>query len=407
MEKTKHGLILIVLCLLGNWAFSNPFIRLDPTRLAKTKAMIGNGTASVQTISAYHRLLDRADELLSCKNPNVMDKTLIPPSGDKHDYLSISRYWWPNTETEDGLPWVRSDGNTNPETQTDAVDRKRLGFMGKGVWQLSLAYYFTNDEKYAQKAIQMIETWFLQPETLMNPHLEYGQSVPGNPNRRATGILDGRSLVMFIPDAINLLSDSEYWSDGLQLNTTKWFSDYLLWLTQSKLGIKGSEQKNNHGSWYTFQVASLALYLGNEPLVRKMVESAEGRLDEMLDDEGGQRHELTRSRSFFYSCFNLQALTLIAVIADKIGMDMWHYESDGHKGLSLAINYLTPVVEGKEWPHKTLKPIDISDLVPVLALLPEAADYKPYKKVLSKILETMANDQEVDSLQEYWLLNHH
>ena len=33
-----------------------------------------------------------------------------PPSGDKHDYLSYSRYWWPDPEKNDGLPYIRRDG---------------------------------------------------------------------------------------------------------------------------------------------------------------------------------------------------------------------------------------------------------------------------------------------------------
>ncbi|QWX85682.1 alginate lyase family protein [Cellulophaga sp. HaHaR_3_176] len=50
---------------------------------------------------------------------------------------------------------MRKDGKTNPDTQTDSVDRKRLGFMGRGVCNLNLAYYFTNDEKYAERALKL------------------------------------------------------------------------------------------------------------------------------------------------------------------------------------------------------------------------------------------------------------
>ncbi|WP_206285880.1 alginate lyase family protein [Yeosuana marina] len=403
MIKIEKTLFLILLmCFFNTNANTNPFIRLDSTSLATSKKMIQNGTASKQTFTAYQKLIKSANNLLKSKNPTVMDKTMLPPTGNKHDYMSISRYWWPNPQKENGLPWVRIDGKTNPETQTDTVDRKRLGFMGKGVWTLSLAYYFTNDEKYANKAISMIETWFLNPDTLMNPNLEYAQSVPGNPNKRPTGILDGRSIVMFIPDAINLLSVSNNWKDNHKAKMTQWFTDYLNWLTESDLGIKGSLQKNNHGSWYKFQVASLALYLGNKPLARNMVELAEKSLDEMLNNEGGQIHELARSRSFFYSCFNLQALISIAVLGDKVGIDMWQYESENKKSLSLAIQYLTPVVKGKEWNHSTLKPIDLSYLLPIIWQISKKHNSQEYKKLLGKIIEESPQN---DNMLEFWLLN--
>lgn len=406
MKKTEKALyFLIIFCFFSCQVYSNPFIRLDSISLAKTKKKLQNGTASEETLAAYQKLIKDANKLLTSKNLTVTDKTILPPTGNKHDYLSISRYWWPNTETNDGLPWVRYDGNTNPDTQTDAVDRKRLGFMGKSVWKLSLAYYFTDNEKYAKKAISMIETWFLNPDTLMNPNLEYAQSVPGNPNKRATGILDGRSIVMFVPDAISLLSMSKNWNDNHQIETTKWFSDYLIWLTQSDLGIKGSKQKNNHGSWYRFQVASLALYLGDKPLARKMVELAQNSLDEMLDNEGGQIHELARSRSFFYSCFNLQALTDIAVIGDKVGMNMWGFESEEKKSLSLAISYLTPVVEGEEWNHNTLKAIDLTGLVPIVAQIATTYNSEEYKALLSDILIVIEKNEQNNKISEFWLLN--
>ena len=406
MLKIKNILSLIILIsVFTSKASTNPFIRLDSVRLAKSKQLISNGTASKETLNAYQKLIKEADKLLQIKNPTVVDKTILPPTGNKHDYLSISRYWWPDPQKKDGLPWIRQDGKTNPETQTNSVDRKRFGLMGKGVWKLSLAYYFTNDEKYAEKAISMIETWFLNPDTRMNPHLEFAQSVPGNPNKRATGILDGRSIVLYVPDAINLLSVSKYWDNDARTKITTWFADYLTWLTKSYLGIKGSKQKNNHGSWYKFQVASLAIYLGETDLAKNTIELAQNSLDEMLDNDGGQTHELARSRSFFYSCFNLQALTNIAVLSDKVGMNMWQYESENKKSLTLALNYLTPVVEVEKWEHTTLKPIDLSGLVPIVSQIAYKSKSEEYEILLSKIINTIKKNGKSDDLQEFWLLN--
>lgn len=406
MIKIKHiSYIIVLLCVFSINAKANPFVRLDSTSLAKSKEMLKNGTAPEKTLAAYEKLIKASDKLLEIKNPTVIDKTILPPTGSKNDYLSVSRYWWPDTKKEDGLPWIRNDGKTNPDTQTDAVDRQRLSRMARGVWSLSLAYYFTGDEKYAKKAISMIDTWFLDPATLMNPNLEYAQSVPGNPSKRRSGILDGRSIAMFVPDAINLLSSSKQWGNSHDSKMTKWFTDYLTWLTESDLGIEGSKQENNHGSWYRFQVASLAIYLGDNDLAKNMVELSQKSLDQMLNSDGGQIHELARTKSFSYSCFNLQALADIAVLGDKVGMNMWEYESEDKKSLSLALNYLTPVVDGETWKHNTLKPINIKSLVPIISLAYNKFDTPEYRNLLLKSLKTIEEDEQNYTMLEFWLFN--
>jgi uncharacterized DUF497 family protein len=153
MRLGQAVLLLIMLSFEGNAA---PFILLDSFELSKVKQMVHDGTASSRTMISYSDLLGQADESLTLRNPTVVDKTIAPPSGNKHDYLSIGRYWWPDPEVSDGLPWIRKDGVTNPDTQTAAVDRKLLGAMIEGIRCLSLAFYFSEEEKYAFKAISIV-----------------------------------------------------------------------------------------------------------------------------------------------------------------------------------------------------------------------------------------------------------
>ncbi|MBD0777617.1 alginate lyase family protein [Maribacter sp. ANRC-HE7] len=378
--------ILILFVLLGTKGFSFPTIQIDTTDLAKVKQKIHGGTASERTMDAYKALLSKADKWLAKKNPTVMDKTITPPTGDHHDYLSISRYWWPNPDTPDGLPWIRKDGETNPETQTDAVDRRRLGAMAKGVKELTLAYYFSNDGRYAQKAASMVRTWFLDGDTRMNPHLQFAQGVPGVTNGKSSGILDGKSITSVVPGVIPILSKSPYWNKEDTVKVKEWLSEYLRWLTESELGHKENDQKNNHGSWYKYQVATLALYLDNKALAKKNVVLAQQSLGKQLDFEGKQIHELARTRSFFYSCYNLDALTRIAMVGDKVGMDMWNYTTKDNKGLSLAVDFLAPVVHGEAWQYTDIHGVDLSNLVPVLVRMSKRSDSKGYTGLLSKTI---------------------
>ncbi|WP_299780902.1 alginate lyase family protein [uncultured Formosa sp.] len=405
-NTSKHALyLLVIMCLFSIKMISNPLIRLDSTRLASAKNRITNGTASEKTLEAYKNLLQHANRALKLDNPTVLNKSILPPSGDKHDYLSISRYWWPDPSTESGLPWIRLDGKTNPDTQTEAVDRKRLAVMGRTVCVLSLAYYFTENETYATKAISMLDTWFINPETLMNPHLKFGQSIPGKPNTRPFGILDGRSIVQFIPDAIHLISTSKQWTDTNQLKMTAWFTAYLEWLTQSPLGIKGSLLNNNHGSWYKFQVAALAMYLGNKNLTKNTIVATENSLEQMINTEGGQVHELERTRSFFYSCFNLEALISIAKIGDYVNLNMWTYETESKKSLTLALHYLTAVIDGAQWNHDTLKTVEVSNLLPIVSAFYDTYKTEEYRSLLKAILTQVEDHTKDTNLQEFWLFH--
>ena len=393
LKIRKYGCALVLFVFSGAACFSSTLVQLDLVQVAMVKQKIHDGMAPERTISAYKELLANAGQLLSMENPTVMDKSILPPSGNKHDYLSIGRYWWPNPDTSDGLPWIRKDGETNPQTQTNAVDRNRLSDMTNAVKNLSLSYYFSEDERFAQKAVNLLKTWFLDEDTLMNPHLEFAQSVPGNPEGRPFGVLDGRAIASVLPDAINMLSNSSHWTTKDDLKMTRWLTAYLTWLTESDLGKEEGEQENNHGSWYMFQVASLANYLGNKPLIEKIVGLAQQSLDWQLNSKGGQIHELERTRSFFYSCFNLEALTNIAVFGDEVGMDMWNFESEEGKSLALAVNYVTPIISGQDWPHASLHGADLSYLVPILVRMSAHTNSNEFSSLLAEAITKLVKKE--------------
>ncbi|VTR30906.1 Alginate lyase [Serratia fonticola] len=135
---------------------------------AKTPAFVG----------AYNKLLSSADRALKQPLYSVMDKSLTAASGDKHDYYSFPPYWWPDPSKKDGLPYIRKDGETNPDANSDATDKKRLVAMSNDVSNLALAWYFSQNPAYAQKAREQLVNWFINPQTRMNPNLQYAQAIP-------------------------------------------------------------------------------------------------------------------------------------------------------------------------------------------------------------------------------------
>lgn len=367
-----------------NNAFSAEFVQLDEDRLASVKASIKNANASSETLNAYQALITKADSLLDIKAFSVTHKTI--PTKDAHDYVSISRYWWPDTTKKNGLPWLRRDGETNPDTQTDMVDRVRMGAMTNAVRDLSYAYYFTDNEAYAKKGTELIRVWFLDKETRMNPNLNFAQIVPGNDRKRRSGILDGRLIPQWVLDAIIVFSKSNYWSDDDNTKMNAWLRDYLKWLTKSSLGKEGAKQTNNHGSWYQFQVTALAWYLGEAKTLKRELKRTKALMEKQFNAQGAQKHELKRTKSFFYSCFNLDALTRIAIIGDKAGDSLWDHPSSASSELFKAINYLMPVAQGEPWPHPT-KGVNLSHFIPVLDRYADKTGSQEHKALLKRLLE--------------------
>ena len=79
-------------------------ILMDAKKLAETKMRIEKGDLELKP--ALDSLLEVADAALQQGPYSVTDKEVVPPSGDKHDYASYSRYWWPDPEKADGLSLI-------------------------------------------------------------------------------------------------------------------------------------------------------------------------------------------------------------------------------------------------------------------------------------------------------------
>ena len=324
--------------------------------------------------AAYEDLLQRADRTLGKPLYSVMSKTLTPDSGDKHDYMSFGPYWWPDPKKEDGLPFINRDGEVNPASRDSRSDRPKLSALTDELKILSMAYYLSEDNKYSERGAALINTWFLDKKTRMNPNLNYGQAIPGRTKGRGIGIIETRKLDKIV-DALILFSGSKEFTDDIIRGTKKWLNDYLTWLLTSKNGQDEAKTKNNHGTWYDFQVAALALYCDRKDdalTIFKRVDSL--RIPKQIKEDGSQPHELARTRSFDYSKMNIQGFLQLARLAEHLDFDLWN---SNEKRLLKAVLFLEPYSnEEMKWPHKQIKTIRVESLFMVLKL---AAPYKNKK----------------------------
>lgn len=341
-----------------------PVITMDGAYLDLAKQRVAAQDPVLQP--AYARLLLDAEATLKVPAEAVTNKKLLPPSKDKHDYMSLAPYWWPDPSKPDGLPYVQRDGEFNPSSKNGDTDSVRMQFMCLGAEDLSLAYFFTGDPRYARKAADYIRTWFLDPRTRMNPNLNFGQAVMGHVDGRGIGLIDTRNLWMAIDAAILIEPSGELKPDEMAALKT-WFHDFATWMLTSDIGIEEFNAFNNHGMFYDMQVANYALFFGDKALAKRTVERAVNlRIASQVSAEGKQYAELERTTPFHYSAFNLDAMTNIARYGEQVGVKVWKAR-EKTRGLHNALNYLAQFAAKPEtWPYKELRQIETEVSLPVL-----------------------------------------
>jgi len=108
---------------------------------------------------------------------NILSKPSLPPSGNIRDFYSLGTYFFPNPpvcgnastvgpDNSTCWPWVVvENGLVNPVTfEYDSVPISQVVFA---VGNLSLAYWYTGEEKYAEAATGFISDFFLNETTGM------------------------------------------------------------------------------------------------------------------------------------------------------------------------------------------------------------------------------------------------
>jgi hypothetical protein len=311
-------------------------------------------------------LRDAADRAMKDGPFSVLDKQVSPPSGDKHDYMSMGTYWWPNPKTANGLPYIRRDGERNPEIEK-IPDHQNLGRVGRDSRLLALAFYVTGNEAYAARAALLLRTWFLDPATRMNPNLNFGQGIPGITTGRGTGIIDSQGLTDVV-DAVGLLAGSKSWKDEDQKGMERWFAAYLSWLQQSPIGQDEAKATNNHGTFYDAQVADFALFTGQAALAHDViVQAKEKRLARQIMPDGSQPLETERTRGLSYSLFNLEGLMKLAGLGEHAGVDLWNFQTADGRSIRRALDYVLPFAAGeKKWEHQQITEFKPQEIAPLL-----------------------------------------
>jgi len=364
-------------------------IKFDIKTLSVNKSKLKKKDPSL--INAYKQLIVIADKSLKFKPVSVMDKKDFPPSGNKHDYMSIAPYWWPNPAKPNGIPYIKKDGEVNPEV-ANYTDKENFPKLIENIYNLCIAYYFSENEIYASHASELLEVWFLDTATKMNPNLNFGQAVKGVISGRAEGLIDTRHFI-YLLDAIELLKGSKSWTSTNQTELKKWFSEFHNWMQTSKIGINEMNAKNNHGIWYDAQVVSLQLYLGKVSEAKEYItNNTLKRIPVQIEADGKMPLELVRTAAMSYNNFCLEAWFKTATLADKAGIDIWHYSTADGKNIRLAFEWFLPYAMGeKKWEYKQIHDYKRNKLYYLLLLASNHYNEPKYYEAAQKIKKEAGN----------------
>ena len=351
---------------------------------------------------------------------SVMNKTRLPPSGDRHDYLSVGVYWWPCSargpqactcnathcataspacDVATGLPWVSCDGHMD-RPAVNALDQPQIAGLASTVSALAQGYYWTRNEAHAERAATLVRAWFIDPATRMNPNLNFGQAFPGVENNGSfSGLIETDGNLVEILDAVALLqapapcgaggapcAGSPAWTPADDAALRAWLAQWSAWLATSPFSATALSFFNNHNTWLRGAWFLVAAWLGDTPRAAALLSGAKGGAPHApICDQIGAGGELpaeeARVNSIGYVEMDLAGLLNLAGAsryapfvaaggAMEVG-DLYTFvcPSGNHSSIRGAVEYLLPFATGaRQWPYPT-ETTDFSGSAPLLRQL--------------------------------------
>ena len=306
---------------------STSYVFVSESQLQKQKQRVDDGKWPFG--KAYNRFMNRADKALNASLRSVTDD-----SGDDYG---------PH----------RFEARTN-----NRADYRAAVKMSEVARDCGLAYWFTGQDKYAEKVVDVVHHWFLKDRTYMIPK----SSIP-----KANGTI--RQFI-WIPSFLYGASfvrnhyrwgrydGSRPWDGGDSGDAESAFKH---WVRDWQSTLRDSEPdwciKNNRWPWRIANRAAIAAYLADDDLMTtaKRMYCAEIRNDcakhrhwaswtRVDGNEGYFSVELLRDDAFDYtSYFLLGCATCCTAFEAWDGTDLWSFtgtnDDDGGATLRKACNW--------------------------------------------------------------------
>jgi hypothetical protein len=345
---------------------------------------------SLISLPARDAVLASARAQLGAGPFSVTKKPMLAPSGDPHDYASIGVYWWPCTQSvavcnksapscdaSTGKPWVSCDGHFDTKAVAEG-DQPSVAALGAAANALGTGFYFSRNETFATRLVELVEAWFLTPATAMNPNLDFGQRFPGDPgytNGSFSGIIEVDAQWSLILDALSLISlpapcngpppaapcpPSTAWTAELHAAFIAWLQAWSQWMT-GPFGTQACSFFNNHQTYCRCQWSHVSLWLNDfdraVTLLNGAKEGATAPIGSQIWRNGELHNEEERVNSIGYVGMDLQGLLSLGQTARSPALvaargagavgDLYTYVSRNGSSIHGAVEYLVPVASGR------------------------------------------------------------
>lgn len=332
--------------------FKKPEIHLLMIALVILVAGCAEKNPEVPFVSAseQHHIIQTATGYLDSLPVTVTAEFCERSAGGVNDFYSEGDYWWPDPDNSDG-PYIQRDGKTNPENFT--AHRLAMIRLSRIVGMQTSAYLLTADDKFAEASALHLQAWFVNPETRMNPALEYAQAIKGRVTGRGIGIIDAIHLIE-VARSVEILEKNRTLPEHTVSGVKSWFGELVGWLTTHPYGIDEMNTKNNHATCWVMQVGAFARLAGNEEILEFCrTRFREVLLPNQMAADGSFPLELKRTKPYGYSLFNLDAFMTAAEILSDEEHNLYEFSTPDGKNLRAGAEFLYPYVMDKSvWPYE-------------------------------------------------------
>jgi hypothetical protein len=235
------------------------------------------------------------------------------------------------------------DGINNPES--DRHDWDVAIRSSDTIFKLGLAYQLTNDEKYANRALEHIRHWYINPETRVDPGI-------GN-------IRNQIDVYTSLPQAfygIDLLWNYPGFTQSEKTTIQNW----------AKLELKFVQELANndqymrgygHNNWENARIAYqmvLAHFATDQTAFLDAVERWKD-MTRHINESNLLTGELGRTLSLTYSMMATSAINRGAEIARHNGIDLYSYRNSQGKGLQNVFDAHAPyLLNPSSWPFEQI-----------------------------------------------------
>ncbi|MCF6264896.1 MAG: alginate lyase family protein, partial [Xanthomonadales bacterium] len=232
------------------------------------------------------------------------------------------------------------DGDINPYQDRD--DYTSAIKLSKAMRSLGLAYVFTNDSEYAEKAIELINTWAVNPSTRMRPGERSGQGGIIELYITIPGLFYGADLIWNYPE----------WDPVEKSDFMDWAEDYAGYIRSRSEGL------NNFANWRLVLLASAGALLDNNTWLNYVETEWKGLLQFQMNPEsstlaGIMGEEYGRDNGLSYSTYAINAMIQSAEILRHRDVNLFDYQDSNGRGIELALDFITQyVITPADWPYK-------------------------------------------------------